>query len=56
MTELRQRIKHIIYIVKENRTYDQILGDLAMAARTVFRWCWIRPRKSCVSPSLRESR
>jgi DNA-binding beta-propeller fold protein YncE len=28
MTELHQRIKHIIYIVKENRTYDQILGDL----------------------------
>src|SRR5215510_5938617 len=25
---LRQRIKHVIYVVKENRTYDQILGDL----------------------------
>ena len=25
---LRKRIKHIIYIVKENRTFDQILGDL----------------------------
>jgi YVTN family beta-propeller protein len=25
---LRKNIKHIIYIVKENRTYDQILGDL----------------------------
>ena len=25
---LRQHIKHVIYIVKENRTYDQILGDL----------------------------
>jgi DNA-binding beta-propeller fold protein YncE len=25
---LRNRIKHIIYVVKENRTYDQILGDL----------------------------
>jgi DNA-binding beta-propeller fold protein YncE len=25
---LRQRIKHVIYIVKENRTYDQVLGDL----------------------------
>lgn len=23
------RIKHVIYIIKENRTYDQILGDLA---------------------------
>ena len=26
---LRGRIKHVIYIVKENRTYDQLLGDLA---------------------------
>jgi YVTN family beta-propeller protein len=25
---LRGRIKHVIYIVKENRTYDQVLGDL----------------------------
>jgi DNA-binding beta-propeller fold protein YncE len=25
---LRQRIKHVVYIMKENRTYDQILGDL----------------------------
>jgi YVTN family beta-propeller protein len=25
---LRQHIQHVIYIVKENRTYDQILGDL----------------------------
>jgi DNA-binding beta-propeller fold protein YncE len=25
---LREHIKHVIYIVKENRTYDQILGDL----------------------------
>ncbi len=28
MAELRKRIKHVIYIVKENRTYDQVLGDL----------------------------
>jgi YVTN family beta-propeller protein len=25
---LRNHIKHVIYIVKENRTYDQVLGDL----------------------------
>lgn len=25
---LRQRIHHVIYIVKENRSYDQVLGDL----------------------------
>ena len=28
MSFLRGKIQHIIYIVKENRTYDQILGDL----------------------------
>ena len=28
MKELRERIKHVIYIIKENRTYDQVLGDL----------------------------
>ncbi|MGA3087463.1 MAG: bifunctional YncE family protein/alkaline phosphatase family protein [Terriglobales bacterium] len=28
MAFLHQRIKHVIYIQKENRTYDQILGDL----------------------------
>src|SRR5262249_49106335 len=25
---LRQTIKHVIYVLKENRTYDQLLGDL----------------------------
>jgi DNA-binding beta-propeller fold protein YncE len=25
---LREHIKHIVYIMKENRTYDQVLGDL----------------------------
>jgi YVTN family beta-propeller protein len=28
MEELREKIKHVIYIIKENRTYDQVLGDL----------------------------
>jgi DNA-binding beta-propeller fold protein YncE len=27
-TFLRQHIHHVIYVIKENRTYDQILGDL----------------------------
>ncbi len=31
MDELRKRIQHVIYIVKENRTYDQVLGDLTWA-------------------------
>jgi len=28
MAFLRTKIKHVIYIEKENRTYDQVLGDL----------------------------
>jgi YVTN family beta-propeller protein len=28
MEFLRHKIKHVIYIMKENRTYDQVLGDL----------------------------
>ena len=28
MAALRKHIKHVIYIIKENRTYDQVLGDL----------------------------
>ncbi|MGH9582903.1 MAG: bifunctional YncE family protein/alkaline phosphatase family protein, partial [Bryobacteraceae bacterium] len=28
MAFLRGKIKHVIYIIKENRTYDQVLGDL----------------------------
>lgn len=30
MAALHQHIKHIIYIVRENRTYDQELGDLGI--------------------------
>jgi phospholipase C len=33
MNFVRSKIKHVIYIVKENRTFDQILGDLANGAR-----------------------
>ena len=29
---LRKHIKHVIYVVKENRTFDQILGDLTNGA------------------------
>lgn len=32
MTYLRSRIKHVIYVVKENRTYDEVLGDLPNGA------------------------
>lgn len=28
MNFLQTKIKHVIYVVKENRTYDQVLGDL----------------------------
>ncbi|MBW4586754.1 beta-propeller fold lactonase family protein [Aetokthonos hydrillicola Thurmond2011] len=30
MSFLRNKIKHVVYIVKENRTYDQVLGDLSV--------------------------
>jgi YVTN family beta-propeller protein len=32
MAFLRTKIKHVIYIVNENRTYDQVLGDLGNGA------------------------
>ena len=28
MMRIRNQIKHVIYVIKENRTYDQVLGDL----------------------------
>ena len=28
MAEIARRIKHVVFIIKENRTYDQVLGDL----------------------------
>ena len=31
----RIRIKHVIYIIKENRTYDQMLGDLKQDGKPV---------------------
>jgi DNA-binding beta-propeller fold protein YncE len=32
MSFLRKHVKHVIYVVKENRTFDQILGDLSNGA------------------------
>src|SRR4029077_138348 len=32
MNFLRRHIKHVIYVVKENRTFDQVLGDLTNGA------------------------
>lgn len=31
----QDRIKHVIYIIKENRTYDQVFGDLQQNGKTV---------------------
>jgi len=28
MAEIRKRVKHVVFVIKENRTYDQVLGDL----------------------------
>jgi Phosphoesterase family len=33
MNFLKDRIKHVIYVVKENRTFDQVLGDLTNGAK-----------------------
>jgi DNA-binding beta-propeller fold protein YncE len=30
MAAVRSRVHHVVYIVKENRTYDQVLGDLEL--------------------------
>ena len=49
MAFLRRHIKHVIYIIKENRTYDQVLGDLDNGAdgdRTITQF----PRR--ITPSL----
>ena len=36
MAAVRQGIQHVIFIIKENRTYDQVLGDLdSMAAMAI---------------------
>ena len=32
MSFLHNRIKHVIYVIKENRTFDQVLGDLTNGA------------------------
>jgi len=32
MSFLHNKVQHVIYVVKENRTFDQILGDLANGA------------------------
>ena len=34
MAALHARIRHVIYIVRENRTFDQVLGDLRNGANT----------------------
>jgi hypothetical protein len=39
-THLGQRspIKHVFYIIKENRTYDQVFGDMAQGNGDRLRW------------------
>jgi DNA-binding beta-propeller fold protein YncE len=34
MAAVHQGVQHVIYIIKENRTYDQVLGDLVNASGT----------------------
>jgi DNA-binding beta-propeller fold protein YncE len=33
LAAVRSQIKHVIYIIKENRTFDQVLGDLGNGAK-----------------------
>ncbi|MGD0790029.1 MAG: bifunctional YncE family protein/alkaline phosphatase family protein, partial [Terracidiphilus sp.] len=33
--EAQDRIKHVIYVIKENRTYDQVFGDLSKDGKAV---------------------
>lgn len=33
MNFLKDKIKHVIYVVKENRTFDQVLGDLGNGSK-----------------------
>jgi hypothetical protein len=33
--EMHSRIQHVIYIIKENRTYDQVFGDLKQEGKPV---------------------
>jgi hypothetical protein len=42
----RAGFKHVIYIIKENRTYDQILGDLS---RTASRWATATRALRCMA-------
>ena len=46
---LNGKIKHIIYIVKENRTFDQILGDLLAHEGRMFVGVAVPCRRGCWS-------
>jgi YVTN family beta-propeller protein len=52
MAALHAKIQHIIYIIKENRTFDQVLGDLGNGSNgdpSLTQW------KRSITPSLHEA-
>ena len=38
MAAVHKGIQHVIFIIKENRTYDQVLGDLKVGAMAIPLW------------------
>jgi len=53
------KIKHVIYIIKENRTYDQVLGDLPQGngeASLVLFGRKITPNQHALAERLRAAR
>ena len=54
MTAVQQGTQHVIYILKENRTYDQILGDLD-GAMVIPIWPCLDKRSRPISTTWRSS-
>jgi phospholipase C len=49
---LREHIKHVIYVMKENRTYDQVLGDLEIGNAIRVSLCSPKGSRRTTMPSL----
>jgi phospholipase C len=39
---VKSPIKHVFYIIKENRTYDQVLGDVPEGTVTPVLFCLVK--------------
>ena len=51
MAAVRQGVQHVIFILKENRTYDQVLGDLPSRQSAIRAWLNSdrRSRRICIT-------